>query len=212
MAFATSIRLPRRLAAIGLFALATWHGGAALAWSVTIQAAGPRVYLHVGKGAPDSTLATVNLVSIDVTPAQLYNGVPLPMSSNSTQSNSLNPERTNFLVCPTPDSQVLVGASYRRNNSSLPSSATLRVTSPANLTSAAGGSIPFSQIGWAVSAPGSPSPNIIPAGHFIGGTQTLAVVPANTYIENCHSFFYVNNVQPRAGTYVGSVSYTLSAP
>ncbi|EWS63711.1 hypothetical protein Y695_03055 [Hydrogenophaga sp. T4] len=55
-------------------------------------------------------------------------------------------------------------------------------------------------------------PNVIPAGTFNGGTQTLATVPANRYIENCHSFIYANSAIRAAGTYNGQVTYTLSSP
>ena len=52
----------------------------------------------------------------------------------------------------------------------------------------------------------------IPAGTFNGGTQTLATVPANRYIENCHTFIYANSAVRAAGTYNGRVTYTLSSP
>ena len=50
------------------------------------------------------------------------------------------------------------------------------------------------------------------AGSFNGGTQTLATVPANRYIENCHTFSYANSAVRAAGTYTGQVTYTLTAP
>lgn len=187
------------------------HASAAQAWSLTIAAASRRVFLHVGNGTAEGNNSTVNLVSVSPTGAQLLAGTPLAMTSNSTQANSLYGD--GYVTCPTPSSQVMVGASYRRSSASNgPASATLRVTSPANLTSAAGDTIPFSQISWTVSAPGSTNPNVIPAGTFNGATQTLATVPANTYIENCHSFTYANGALRAAGTYDGQVTYTLSSP
>jgi hypothetical protein len=132
------------------------------------------------------------------------------MTSNSSQSASLF---DGFATCPTPASQIMVGASYRRSNAANgPATATLRVTSPANLVSAAGDTIPFSQISWTVAAPGSGVPNVIPAGAFSGAVQTLTTVPANTYIENCHSFIYANSAIRAAGTYTGQVTYTLTSP
>jgi len=200
----------RRLVTAGLLVACGVQAGAAHAWSLTIAAASRRVFLHVGNGSPEADNGTVNLVSATLTGAQLIAGTPLPMVSNSTQSASL---LDGFTTCPTPASQVIIGASYRRSSATNgPASATLRVTSPANLTSAAGDTIPFSQISWTVSAPGSGAPNVIPAGTFNGATQTLATIPANTYIENCHSFTYANSAVRAAGTYTGQVTYTLTSP
>lgn len=202
---------PRRLTALGLVVLCLGQTAAAHAWSLTIAAASRRVFLHVGNGTLNDDNATVNLVSANLSAAQLLSGAAQPMTSNSTQSRSLYGD--NYTTCPTPATQVMIGASYRRSNASNgPASATLRVTSPANLTNAAGDTIPFSQISWTVSAPGSSVPNVIPAGTFNGGTQTLATVPANRYIENCHSFIYANSAIRAAGTYNGQVTYTLSSP
>lgn len=200
----------RPLAAAGLVLLACAPLVSAHAWSLSIAAASRRVFLHVGNGTLNADNGTVNLVSANLTGAQLISGAPQAMTSNSTQANSLYGD--NYATCPTPASQIMVGASYRRNNNSAPASATLRVTSPANLVSAAGDTIPFSQISWTVSAPGSSAPNVIPAGTFNGASQTLTTVPANTYIENCHSFVYANSAIRAAGTYTGQVTYTLTSP
>lgn len=183
----------------------------AQAWTLTIGSASRRVFLHVGNGTSEGNNATINLVQVSVSSAVLANGTAQAMTSNSTQSTTLYGD--NYTTCPTPASQVLVGASYRRNNAGNgPASATLTVTSPASLTTSAGDTLPFSQISWTVSASGSTSPNVIPAGTFNGSTQTLATVAANTYIENCHTFRYANSTFPAAGTYDGRVTYTLSSP
>ena len=201
----------RRITAIGLLVLGTTQAVVVQAWSLSIAAAPRRVFLHVGNGSADADNGTVNLVSANLTGTQLLAGAPQAMTSNSTQSASLYGD--GFTTCPSPASQVMVGASYRRSNAANgPASATLRVTSPASLTNAAGDTIPFSQISWTVSAPGSGNPNVIPAGTFNGATQTLASIPANTYIENCHSFVYGNSAIRAAGTYNGQVVYTLSSP
>lgn len=185
----------------------------AQAWSLTIGAATRRVFLHVGNGTYDANNTTINLVQVSVPAAQLGDGSPLAMTSNSTQSASL---LDGYITCPNPAQQVLIGASYRRTTSGAgsggPGSATLSVTSPANLTNAAGDTIPFSQISWTVSAVGSGIPGVIPAGTFTGGTQVLATVPANQYIENCHSFRFANSTIRAAGTYTGQVRYTISSP
>lgn len=200
----------RPLAAAVLLLLALVPTLNAHAWSIGIAAASRRVFLHVGNGTANANNGTINQVSVTLTGAQMLAGTPQAMTSNSTQSVSL---LDGFNTCPTPASQVIIGASYRRSNGGDgPASATLRVTSPTNLVSAAGDTIPFSQISWTVSAPGSGVPNVIPAGTFSGAAQTLTTIPANTYIENCHSFIYANSAVRAAGTYTGQVTYTLTSP
>lgn len=196
-------------AGVLLLCLAQWN--AALAWSLTVNAASRRVYLHVGNGTFEGNNSTVNLVQVSVPAAQLGNGTSQAMTSNSTQSISLQGD--GYQTCPTPASQLMVGASYRRSSAANgPASATLSVTSPATLTTTAGDSIPISEISWTVAAPGSGVPNVIPAGTFNGSMQFLATVPANTHLENCHSFRYANSAMRAAGTYNGRVTYTLSSP
>lgn len=182
----------------------------AYAWSLSITSATRRVFLHVGDGTLNGSNGTINRVEVTVPASQLGNGVAQAMTSNSGQSRSLYGD--NYTTCPDPANQVMIGASYRRNNNSAPATATLSVTAPATLTNASGDTIPFSEISWTVSAAGSPSPNVIRAGTFTAGSQTLATVPANTYIENCHSFRYANTAIRAAGTYNGRVTYTLSNP
>ncbi|MDP3809748.1 MAG: hypothetical protein U1B84_31185 [Variovorax sp.] len=199
------------LASAGIALLCCAEVATAHAWSLTLNAASRRVYLHVGNGTFEGNNGTINTVEVTVPFAQVGNGTFQAMTSNSTQSISLQGDGYN--TCPTPASQVMVGASYRRSNAANgPASATLSVSSPANLTNGNGDSIPFSQISWTVAAPGSGVPNVIPAGTFNGGVQTLATVPANRYIENCHSFRYANSAVVPAGTYNGRVTYTLTSP
>ncbi|WP_439586429.1 hypothetical protein [Hydrogenophaga sp.] len=202
---------PRTLFSAGVLLLCLAQWNAAHAWSLTLTAASRRVYLHVGNGTFEGNNSTVNLMQVSVPAAQLGNGTFQAMTSNSTQSISLQGD--GYQTCPTPASQLMVGASYRRSNAANgPASATLSVTSPATLTTTAGDSIPISEISWTVAAPGSGVPNVIPAGTFNGAMQFLATVPANTHIENCHSFRYANSAMRAAGTYNGRVTYTLSSP
>lgn len=179
-------------------------------WTLTLGAASRRVFLQVGNGTMNANNTQVNQVSVTVPANQLGTGAAQQMTSNSTQS--LSPV-DNFTVC-TPPVQVYVGGSYQRSNAANgPATALLQVTSPANLTSAAGEVIPFTQISWTTSAlGGDTTPNVIPAGTFTGGTQTLTTIPANRYIENCHTFSYANAALRAAGTYDGRVTYTLSTP
>lgn len=181
------------------------------AWSLTINGAGRRVYLHVGNGTFDGANATINQVSVTVPPQLVGQNVPLTMGTNSTQGSSLSGV-TAQVVCPSPASQVHIGASYRRNGNSNLGDATLSVNAPAVLTNARGETIPIGQISWTASAPGSPLPEVIPSGSFSGGTQFLAPVPMNRYIETCHTFRYANSVVPAEGTYTAQVTYTLSSP
>ncbi len=180
------------------------------AWTLSLAAAPRRVFLQVGNGQLNVNNAQVNLVSVTVPATDLGNGAPQPMISDSTQSRS---PLDNYLVC-SPPSQVLIGGSYQRSsNTNGPASALLQVTSQPTLTSASGDTIPFSQILWTVSTLGpDTTPGVIPAGTFNGGTQMLANVPANQYIENCHTFTYANTGLRAAGTYNGQVTYTLTTP
>ena len=180
------------------------------AWTLTLAAASRRVFLQVGNGTFNANNSQVNLVSVNVPGSQLLSGTPQAMTSNSTQANS---PLDNFSVC-SPPAQVYVGGSYQRSNAANgPATAQLSVTSPANLTSAAGDVIPFTQISWTTSAlGGDATPNVIPAGTFVGGTQALTALAANTYVENCHTFSYANSAPRAAGTYNGRVTYTLSTP
>lgn len=191
-----------------LLAVGMLTANAAHAWTLNIGPPGPRLFLHVGNGTANGDNGTINQVEVRLTGAQLLSGVPQTMTTDSTQSQSL--QRNGFTTCPNPLSQILIGASYRRNNAN--NSATLSVTSPPSLTSANGDTIPFSEISWSVSAPGSPTPNVIPSGRFTGAQQTLANVAANTYIENCHTFTYANSAVQAAGIYSGRVTYTLAIP
>jgi hypothetical protein len=192
-------------------ALACLYAQAAQAWTVTLNAATRRVYLQVGVGTFQANVGTVNTVSVTVPGNQIGTGAAQPMTSNSTQANS---PFDNFAVC-APPAQVYVGATYQRsNNANGPATALMQATSPANLVNAAGDTIPFSQISWTVSTVGTAdtTPGVIPAGAFAGGVQTLTTVAANRLIENCHTFSYANTQARPAGTYNGTVTYTLSTP
>lgn len=185
---------------------------AAPAWILAVGNNNPRrLFLTVGNGSNLADNATVNLVSVNVPVAQIGSGAPLQMTSNSTQANSTY---DNFAMC-NPPAQIYFGALYQRRFNSEPATATLQVTSPANLTSAGGDTIPFSEISWTVSGPaGDANPGAIPAGSFPagGGTQTLVTVTQGTLRDNCHTFSFANSAPRAAGTYDGRVTYTLTSP
>lgn len=193
-----------------LVALCCAQLASAQAWTLALNAASRRVFLQVGNGTFNANNALVNQVSVNVPANQVGTGTAQPMTSNSTQANS---PRDNFTVC-VPPAQVYVGGSYqRRNAGNGPATARLQVSSPASLVSAAGDTIPFTEISWTITSLGADNnPNVIPAGAFTGGVQTLATFTANTYNENCHIFSYANSAPRAAGTYDGRVTYTLTAP
>lgn len=210
---------PRHLAQACVVLLCVAEMAAAHAWSLSVTSGSRRLFLHVGNGAVSGSSGTlngspgtsgmINTVSVAPTVTQLLSGTPLAMTSNSTQNISLYGDGNN--TCPTPASQLMIGAGFRRNNGA--NSATLTVSSPANLIDTATGEvIPISQISWTTSAPNGGIANIISAGTFNGGTQTLATLPGNRYFENCHTFSYANSALRAAGTYTGQVTYTLSSP
>ncbi len=161
----------------------------------------------VGVGAVAANNTTVNTVSVAVPAANVGSGAPQAMTSDSTQSRS---PYDNYAVC-NPPAQVYVGGSYRQPSSSAGAgSATLQVTTPANLTSGPN-SIPFSQISWTSTANGNAAADI-PAGTFNGGTMLLRNIARNTFVENCFTYAYANTALVPAGTFTGRAVFTLSVP
>ena len=196
---------------------------AADAFTVTIASKPPQtVYLQVGVGTitggngtyagggTPGNNATVNTVSVAVPAASVGNGMAQPMTTDSIAS--ANPYNGNA-YCSVP-AQLYVGGMYRRAGGSGGGTvATLTVTVPAALTSAGGGTIPFSAISWTSSGTGDVGAEPFPAGTFIAGsTQTLGTIARDQWAASCLTFSYSNATVPPAGTYTGTVTYTLSAP
>lgn len=190
--------------------------GSALAYVVNISPGSRAIYFQVGNGSFTGTYsgggtpgnnATINTVSVTVPAAAVGSGTAQAMTSNSTQATSYY---DGFTFC-NPPSQVYIGGFFRLPGTT--GTATLSVTtSAANLVSASGDTIPFSQVSWTSSGIGDAGAQPIPAGTFTGGTQTLATFPVNTWRESCHTFSYANAASVAAGTYTGRATYTLSAP
>ncbi len=179
----------------------------ASAWILTLATGPKQLFLMVAVGSAAANNPTVNTVSVNVPAASVGNGTALTMGSDSTQAIS---PYDNFVVC-NPPAQVYVGSSYRQPNASAgAATATLQVSTPANLTSGAD-SIPFSQISWTSSANGNATADI-PAGTFNGATLFLANVPRNRFVENCFSYRYANSVIAPAGTFTGRAVFTLVVP
>lgn len=179
----------------------------ASAWVLTLTAGTKQLFLMVGVGTANANNTTINTVSVTVPAANLGSGTALAMSSNSTQSAS---PYDNYAVC-NPPAQVYVGGSYRQPNSSTGAgSAVLQVSTPPALTSGSD-SIAFSQIRWTSTANGNSMADI-PAGTFSGGTQFLANIARNTFVENCFTYTYANTTIVPAGTFTGRATFTLTVP
>lgn len=176
------------------------------AWDVTVTSGERRVFLQVGVGTQYANNSTRNEVSLTVPLAALGNRVPQRMNSNSTQSNS---SLTDAPACSTIQQQVYVAAAYREPTSST-GLAQLRVVTPSQLSAPNGQVMPISEIGWASShALGSID---IPAGYFTGGTQVLATLQPNHWMENCLTFSYRNSALRASGTYTATALFTLVLP
>jgi hypothetical protein len=188
----------------------------ALGFTVNIGTGSRAIYLQVGNGSFTGTYSTggtpgnnttINKVTVTVPAAAVGSGAAQAMTSDSTVANSFY---DNYSFC-TPPNQVYIGGFFR--NTGTTGTATLSVTtSAANLVSAGGDTIPFSQVSWTSSGNGDTGAQPIPAGTFTGGTQSLASFPVNTWRESCHTFAYANAASVPPGTYTGRATYTLSAP
>lgn len=173
---------------------------------------GPRaLFLQVGAGTMSGTTfdhggvpgnnATVNTASVTVPAAQVGSGAAQPMTTNSTVT--VSPwDGYSFCSSPATTGQVYVAGFYRTPGLN-GSSATLSVSTPAQLINATGDAIPFGRIAWTSSGRGDTSIEVIPSGSFIGGVQTLVSVSVNTWIESCLAFRYLNTAVVPAGTFTG---------
>jgi hypothetical protein len=215
-AFTCPPRVLRLAAAAGFAAAAMlFPARFAGAWVLSISAGPKALFLQVGNGSYSGTYqgggtplnnATINTVSVAVPASAVGTGAAQQMTSDSTQSVSFY---DNFVVC-NPPSQVYIGGWVRTPNGS--GSGTLSVNSSAPMTSLTTGTqIPFTQISWTSTANGNATADI-PAGTFNAGTQALRTIAANTWVENCFTFFYANSKVVTAATYTGQVTYSLVLP
>ncbi|MGH8076510.1 MAG: hypothetical protein ACREPE_04190 [Lysobacter sp.] len=176
---------------------------------------GPRsVYLRVGDGAfgasdyasggtPQSGGA-VNTVAVTVPAAALMTGADQAMSSTSR----LTSDYDGFTFCTA--GQTYIGGFFRGGNGA--GNATLTATVTAPLSNGAD-TIPFSQVRWTASGIGDgAAAQPIAANNFGNVTKNIATFPVNSWRESCHSFFYDNDNVVAAGTYVGTITYTLTSP
>jgi hypothetical protein len=183
------------------------------AYLVSITSGAKSLFLQVGtgtmtggtfqSGGTPGNNAAVNTVSVTVPAASMGTG-PLGMTPNVIITNS---PWDNFAFCPYP-APVYVGGYYRAPSGG---SATLSVTSPANLVSGAN-TISFNTISWLSAGAGDATPTI-PSGTFVAGsTQTLLTIARNFWFESCLTFTYANAAVVPAGTYTQQVVYSLTAP
>ena len=183
------------------------------AYLVSITSGTKSIFLQVGtgtmtggtfqSGGTPGNNATVNTVSVTVPAASLGTG-PLGMTPNVIVVTS---PWDNYAFCPYP-APVYVGGFYRAPSGG---SATLSVTSPANLASGAN-TLSFNTISW-VSAGAADATPTIPSGTFVAGTtQTLLTIARNFWFESCLTFTYANAAVIPAGTYTQQVVYSLTAP
>lgn len=192
--------------------------GAARGFTATLTPYAPQtIYLQVGVGAftndyiyggqPENN-STVNTVSVTVAGTALGSGAAQAMTTNSTAANSY---WDGYLFCNVP-SQLYIGGFFRTaGGSTTPAQVTASVPSTLNDTS--GDSIPFSQIAWTSGGNGDTGAEPFPAGTFVsGGTQTVGSMASNTWNESCWTFSFLNSAVHPAGTYTGTVVYTMTAP
>lgn len=190
--------------------------GGAHAYVVNIGHGSETVYLRVGDGVFNGTYANngtpqsggaISRVSVSVPQASVGNGTAQAMTANSRTTSDWD----GYQFCNA--GQLYVGGFYRRpNNGNF--SATLSVTSPANLTNEYGDTIPISQLSWTSSGNGDGAATQPVGANFLApGIKTLAAdFRRNTWRESCLSFNYANAAVVAGGTYTARITFTLTAP
>jgi hypothetical protein len=191
---------------------------AAYSYTANLNAGSPAaVYLQVGVGSFTAAYidggqpgnnTSVQTVSLSVPANVVGNGTAQTMTTNSTQAIS---HWDNYTFCSVPG-QMFIGGFYRTAGGNTVA-AKVTATVPAALVDAAGDTIPFSKIQWTSSGNGDSGTEIFPSWIFVNGAvQNVGSMASNTWNESCWSFSYLNNTVPAAGTFTGTVQYTLTAP
>ncbi len=217
-------RAPRWAAQTLSLACVAALGDTACAFTATLTAASPKtIYLQIGAGtftggnytpiqgngqptgSPGQN-TTINAMSVTVPAASVGNGTVQAMTTNSTTVISF---WDGFTFCTLP--QLYIGGFYRTTGTG---NGTISViaTVPASLTDGAGDTIPFSQISWTSSGIQDTGAEPFPAGSFSGPSVNVGSIGQNQWAESCWTFSYSNSAVHPAGTYTGTVLYTLTAP
>lgn len=199
--------------------LATALAGNAGAFTVTIGGSlNSNLYLQIGVGAGGTfqggglgNNATHSNETVAVAAGVVGNGTSQAMTTNSSVTTSAYNGR---VFCTVP-AQLYIGAYYQPVLFGLftSGSSTLTATVPANLIDASGDTIPFSSISWTSTGIGDSGSEPFPGGTFAASsTQSIGTVAQNQWAESCWTFSYANATVPPAGTYTGTVLYTLTSP
>ena len=200
-----------------LAAACTAACGSAWGFTATLSPASPQtIYLQVGVGSatgdyinggqPEKN-TTINSVSVSVAASALGTGSAQAMTTNST---ALVSYWDGYTYCVA--GQVYIGGFFRTTGTTT-SPAQVSATVPAALTDATGDSLPFSKISWTSSGNGDSGAEPCPAGTFVnGGVQTVGSMASNTWNESCWTFSLANTGMVAAGSYSGTVVYTMTAP
>ena len=207
-----------RLRRVILGAVCAGACGSAWGFTATLNPASPQtIYLQVGVGSATGDYiyggqmernTTINTVSVSVPSTALGNGTAQAMTTNSTATVSY---WDGYTYCSVPG-QVYIGGFFRTTGAAT-SPAQVTATVPSALTDAGGDSLPFSKISWTSSGNGDSGTEIFPGGSFVnGGTQTVGTMSSNTWNESCWTFSFANNGMFAAGSYSGTVLYTMTAP
>lgn len=175
------------------------------AFALTFTIGGPAsarfIFLQVGTGTPGADNGTRDKASTTVPGESVGSGVPFVLSTNSLTTGPTSP---GTLSCTLPQ-QIYITAQHRRPGGSAP--ATLSVLSPANLVGGAH-TIPINQISWTTEG----GAGIPASGTFNGATQTLASLGTNNGLEHCLTLRYANSQVMPAGTFTGTLRFSLVAP
>ena len=192
--------------------------GSASGFTATLNPASPQtIYLQVGVGSATGDYinggqmernTTINTVSVSVSAAAVGNGTAQAMTTNSTAAVSY---WDGYTYCSVPG-QMYIGGFFRTTGATT-SPSQVTATVPAALVDATGDSLPFAKISWTSSGNGDSGTEIFPGGTFVnGGTQTVGTMSSNTWNESCWTFSLANNGMLAAGSYTGTVLYTMTAP
>jgi len=190
------------------------------AYTFTLNPASPKtIYLQIGngtfnggqyiQGGSGGRNATINTVSLNLSPTVIGNGTAQAMTTDSTAANSF---LDGYAFCNLPN-QLYIGGYYRTASGNT-AAAQVVASVPASLVNAGGATIPFSQIAWTSSGngPGNAT-QPFPSGAFVAGAQqNVGGFASNQWAESCWTFSYLNTVTPGSGTFNGTVTFTVTTP